>query len=168
MQHDACRRCPEDSTVVHSGWRLGTSSQVRPACLSARGCTMPIEILELAHDGTLTTTTDPGDVPASPAEVPQAGTGTTAETAPGSTPGVQGESAPPPKRHLPPMTRAWQHRRQRGRTPTSPMTLPLSLTSTVASNSSTPSAVTSRSNSADERNQNALRQAQFEARARHT
>ena len=56
---------------------------------------MPIEVIELAHDGTLTTTTDPGDVPASPAEVPQAGTGTTAETAPASTPGVQGESAPP-------------------------------------------------------------------------
>lgn len=56
---------------------------------------MPIEIIELAHDGTLTTTTDPGDVPASPAEVPQAGTGTTAETAPARTAGVQGESAPP-------------------------------------------------------------------------
>ena len=47
------------------------------------------------HDGTLTTTTDPGDVPTSPAEVPQAGTGTPAETAPSSTDGVQGESAPP-------------------------------------------------------------------------
>ena len=55
---------------------------------------MPIEIIELSHDGTRTTTTDPGDVPASPAEVPQAGTGTTAETAPGRTPGTQEGSAP--------------------------------------------------------------------------
>ena len=54
----------------------------------------PIEIIELSHDGTRTTTTDPGDVPASPAEVPQAGTGTTAETAPGRTPGTQEGSAP--------------------------------------------------------------------------
>ena len=56
---------------------------------------MPIEVLELAHDGTLTTTTDPGDAPASVPVVPQEQNGTTAETAPDRTPGVQGESAPP-------------------------------------------------------------------------
>ena len=56
---------------------------------------MPIEVIELAHDGTLTTTTDPGDATTSPPVVPQAETVAPAETAPGRTPGVQGESAPP-------------------------------------------------------------------------
>jgi hypothetical protein len=64
---------------------------------------MSIEIIELGHDGTLTTTTDPrvepgassGDATTSPPVVPQAETVAPAETAPGRTPGVQGESAPP-------------------------------------------------------------------------
>lgn len=55
---------------------------------------MPIEVIELGKDGTYTTMPEPGDAPASPPVVPQEGTGATAETAPGSTPGVQGGSAP--------------------------------------------------------------------------
>jgi hypothetical protein len=56
---------------------------------------MPIEVISLGHDGTLTTTTDPGDAPTSAPVVPQEQNGTTAETAPDRTPGAQGESAPP-------------------------------------------------------------------------
>ena len=56
---------------------------------------MPIEVLELAHDGTLTTTTDPGGSSPSGGDAQPTGNELTAETAPDRTPGVQGESAPP-------------------------------------------------------------------------
>jgi hypothetical protein len=63
---------------------------------------MPIEVIELGKDGTYTTMPEPGDAPASPPVVPQAETGATAETAPSRTDGVQGESAPPPVDTPPP------------------------------------------------------------------
>lgn len=63
---------------------------------------MSIEVIELGKDGTYTTMPDPGDVPASPPVVPQAETGATAETAPGSTPGEQGGSAPQTQQDAPP------------------------------------------------------------------
>lgn len=124
---------------------------------------MPIEIIELGHDGTLTTTTDPGDVPASPAEVPQAGTGTTAETAPGSTPGVQGESAPP--QDAPPpedaSLAASQSEGEDADVPDDAATVPFvnrRIKQLNAKRRETEKQL------ADERQQNALRQAQLEAR----
>ena len=62
----------------------------------------PIEVIELGHDGTLTTTTDPGDATTSPPVVPQAETVAPAETAPPRTGGAQGESAPPSAETPPP------------------------------------------------------------------
>lgn len=56
---------------------------------------MSIEVIELAHDGTLTTTTDPGGSSPSGGDAHSTGTELPAETAPSSTGGVQGESAPP-------------------------------------------------------------------------
>ena len=61
-----------------------------------------IEIIERGPDGAYVTVPDPGAAPASVPVVPQEQNGTTAETAPPGTGGVQGESAPPPEDAPPP------------------------------------------------------------------
>ena len=125
---------------------------------------MPIEILELAHDGTLTTTTDPGAAPASAPVVPQEQNGTTAETAPASTAGAQEGSAPQTPDAPPPDDASLAASQPEGED------------ADVADDAATVPYVNRRIKQlnakrrdlekqlGDERNQNALRQAQLEAR----
>lgn len=125
---------------------------------------MPIDVIERGPDGAYVSVPDPGVEPASAAVVPQEQNGTTAETAPGSTPGVQGESAPPPEDAPPPddaSLAASQSEGEDADVPDDAATVPFVNRRVKQLNAKRRDLEKAL---AEERSQNALRQAQLEAR----